>query len=166
MPPSTCRPSTSLEYQLLSCLSLVSLVSLSCPSLASLSSLACRVPHLNPNRNSECVARGPRQAPIILYMRLTDSCITQLKAQGPVRTCNESKEEEEEAHCMPLSHSSSPVTWDCLMRNCPPPWDHRRALGIGLLKGARLRWFLMSEVPLYGITNLNPPSTRRCRVRS
>ena len=27
-------------------------------------------------------------------MRLIDSCITQLKAQGPSRTCNESKEEE------------------------------------------------------------------------
>jgi len=31
------------------------------------------------------------------YLRLTDSCITQLKAQGPSRTCNESKEEEEVA---------------------------------------------------------------------
>ena len=29
------------------------------------------------------------------YLRLIDSCITQLKAQGPARTCNESKEEEE-----------------------------------------------------------------------
>ena len=28
-------------------------------------------------------------------MRLIDSCITQLKAQGPSRACNESKEEEE-----------------------------------------------------------------------
>ena len=28
------------------------------------------------------------------YLRLTDSCITQRKAQGPSRTCNESKEEE------------------------------------------------------------------------
>ena len=28
------------------------------------------------------------------YLRLTDSFITQLKAQGPSRTCNESKEEE------------------------------------------------------------------------
>jgi len=28
------------------------------------------------------------------YLRLTDSCITQIKAQGPSRTCNESKEEE------------------------------------------------------------------------
>ena len=27
-------------------------------------------------------------------MRLIDSCITQLKAQGPYRTCNESKEDE------------------------------------------------------------------------
>jgi len=30
------------------------------------------------------------------YLRLIDFCITQLKAQGPSRTCNESKEEEEE----------------------------------------------------------------------
>ena len=29
-----------------------------------------------------------------LYLRLINSCITQLKAQGPSRTCNESKEEE------------------------------------------------------------------------
>jgi len=27
------------------------------------------------------------------YLRPIDSCITQLKAQGPSRTCNESKEE-------------------------------------------------------------------------
>jgi len=31
------------------------------------------------------------------YLRLMDSCITQLKDQGPSRTCNESKEEEEDA---------------------------------------------------------------------
>jgi len=29
------------------------------------------------------------------YLRLIDSCITQLEAQGPARTCDESKEEEE-----------------------------------------------------------------------
>ena len=29
------------------------------------------------------------------YLRLIDSCITQLKAQGPSRTCNESYQEEE-----------------------------------------------------------------------
>jgi len=32
-----------------------------------------------------------------LYLRLIDSCITQLKAQGPSRTCNESKKEEEDS---------------------------------------------------------------------
>ena len=32
----------------------------------------------------------------VAYLRLIDSCITQLKAQGPSRTCNESQEEEEE----------------------------------------------------------------------
>ena len=36
------------------------------------------------------VAAAPR------LLRLIDSCITQLKAQGPSRTCNESKEEGEE----------------------------------------------------------------------
>ena len=30
------------------------------------------------------------------YVRLIDACMTQLKAQGPSRTCNESKDEEEE----------------------------------------------------------------------
>ena len=30
------------------------------------------------------------------YLRRIDSCITQLKAQGPPRTCNRSKVEEEE----------------------------------------------------------------------
>ena len=30
------------------------------------------------------------------YLRRIDSCITQLKAQGPARTCNESKEKEKE----------------------------------------------------------------------
>ena len=30
------------------------------------------------------------------YLRRIDSCITQLKAQGPSRTCNDSKEEEED----------------------------------------------------------------------
>ena len=32
----------------------------------------------------------------VAYLRLIDSCITQLKAQGPARTCNEGKEEEED----------------------------------------------------------------------
>ena len=38
------------------------------------------------------------------YLRLIDSCITQLKAQGPSRTCDESKEEEEDLAVHPASH--------------------------------------------------------------
>ena len=38
---------------------------------------------------------GPRVTEAGSYLRLIDSCITQLKAQGPSGTCNESKEEEE-----------------------------------------------------------------------
>ena len=30
------------------------------------------------------------------YLRLIDACIAQLKAHGPFRACNESKEEEKE----------------------------------------------------------------------
>ena len=42
------------------------------------------------------------------YLRLIDSCITQIKAQGPSRTCNESKEEEEEAtNTLSTSRASS-----------------------------------------------------------
>jgi len=37
------------------------------------------------------------------YVRLIDSCITQLKAQGPSRTCNESKEEGESPNPPPAS---------------------------------------------------------------
>ena len=36
------------------------------------------------------------------YLRLIDSCITQLKAQGPSRTCNKSEEEEEEERTISL----------------------------------------------------------------
>jgi len=43
------------------------------------------------------------------YLRLVDSCITQLKAQGPSRTCNDSKKEEEgkrgHPKTLPESHS-------------------------------------------------------------
>ena len=35
------------------------------------------------------------------YLRLIDSCITQLKALGPSRTCDESKKEEEITQKLP-----------------------------------------------------------------
>ena len=56
------------------------------------------------------------------FLRLIDSCITQLKAQGPSRTCNESKEEEEDLRLQLVSngagvniklrvHHAHPCTW-------------------------------------------------------
>ena len=39
--------------------------------------------------------------------QIIDSCITQLKAQGPSRTCNESKAEEEEEELVPKSINCS-----------------------------------------------------------
>ena len=41
------------------------------------------------------------------YLRLIDSCITQLKVQGRSRTCNESKEEE--GNCNPHFFTQSPI---------------------------------------------------------
>ena len=37
-----------------------------------------------------------------LVFELVDSCITQLKAQGPSKTCNQSTEEEKEEACAAL----------------------------------------------------------------
>ena len=42
------------------------------------------------------------------YVRLIDSCITQLKAQGPSRICNESKEEGEEEEEVVLGERDEP----------------------------------------------------------
>ena len=36
-----------------------------------------------------------------------------------------------------------------LIRECPPPWDHRLALGIFLLQAPEGARFFMSEVPLH-----------------
>jgi len=50
------------------------------------------------------------------YLRLIDSCITQLKAQGPSRTCNESKEEDDEGCSCMAKH-----VWHCWFLVCLPP---------------------------------------------
>ena len=41
------------------------------------------------------------------YLRLIDFCITQLKSQGPSRSCNESKEEKEEKNPINTLHSNT-----------------------------------------------------------
>ena len=50
------------------------------------------------------------------YLRLIDSCITQLKAQGPSRTCNESKEEEEKRRKVFywVGGDNTPTVWGVL----------------------------------------------------
>ena len=51
------------------------------------------------------------------YLSLIDSCITQLKAQGPSRTCNERKEEEEEE----VSKLSAPLWCGLRGQQMPSP---------------------------------------------
>ena len=53
---------------------------------------ACKALNLRTTTSQKCVVATEEGS----YLRLIDSCITQLKAQGPSRTCNESKEDEEE----------------------------------------------------------------------
>ena len=45
------------------------------------------------------------------YFGLIDSCITQHKAQGPSRTCNESIEEEEAINAQRTSRNRASVRW-------------------------------------------------------
>ena len=53
------------------------------------------------------------------YLRLIDSCITQLKAHGPSRTCNESNEEEEACEQATLAdYVGAPLNWH-FPRRCP-----------------------------------------------
>ena len=52
-------------------------------------------PH-SPHPEPRTLAHGRTGSEPGSYLRLIDSCITHLKAQGPSRTCNESKEEEAE----------------------------------------------------------------------
>ena len=56
--------------------------------------LMYRVASLVPSIRRGGAADYERGTPVA--RRLIDSCITQLKAQGPSRTCNESQEEEKE----------------------------------------------------------------------
>ena len=56
-----------------------------------------------------------------------------------------------------------------LIRNCPPPCDRHRALGILLLEDAKGALFLVSEVPLYHRLRCEWPAVERkgdtCRSR-
>ena len=51
---------------------------------------------LGPTKRAGAKEIAEVDAPPGSYLRLVDSCITQLKAQGPSRNCDESNKEEEE----------------------------------------------------------------------
>jgi len=56
------------------------------------------------------------------YLKLIDFCITQLKAQGPSRTCNESKEEvSPQSPAVSRSLPQSPAVSRSLPRAAAPP---------------------------------------------
>jgi len=56
------------------------------------------------------------------YLRLIDSCITQLKAQGPARTCNESQEKEDTSVLLKVG-AQSEVLVDQQRHYQPSEWD-------------------------------------------
>ena len=61
------------------------------------------------------------------HLRLIDSCITQLMAQGPSRTCNESKEEGYRPQWMTAPRFGSRVS--CF--GCVHSWFRFRVSGFG-----------------------------------
>ena len=64
--------------------------------------------------------RGGHLPELLSYLRLIDSGITQLEAQGPSGTCDESKEEEEEEVAFML---------DCVTRGGVALWAPRGVSG-------------------------------------
>ena len=72
------------------------------------------------------------------YVRLIDSCITQLKAQGPSRTCNESKEEEERELWMSLNTLLTRVYNTDGPSTCPYQLAFSNSTRLRLLRGDML----------------------------
>ena len=62
------------------------------------------------------------------YLRLIDSCMTQLKAQGPSGICNESKEEEEAF-----------LAWSAAVSHLPPWRQPRGKSGVNSHSNATFR---------------------------
>ena len=70
------------------------------------------------------------------YLRLVDSCITELKAQQHVRTCNTSQEEEEEQHLGDRAQAQGAACkafWLARRGVTGLPQDHHRTVGIDLI---------------------------------
>jgi len=78
------------------------------------------------------------------YLRLIDSCINQLKAQGPSRTCNESKEEEEEQQGTTFARYYLPSA----LRSAAPTPTRCQHHAFLCARYPCIPRFLMCEVPL------------------
>ena len=85
------------------------------------------------------------------YLRLMDSCITRLKAQGPSRTCNESKEEEEGERTALIwtrltklftLHLSSPLNYLKFMLKPFQRAKHTKCGGLAMLSNVRFSHIL------------------------
>ena len=61
----------------------------------------------------------------LTWLLIIDSCVTQLKAQGPSRTCNESKKEEEDRRRDCGGNAGLREHYNIRMLTChqPPEWD-------------------------------------------
>ena len=53
-------------------------------------------------------------------MRCIDSCITQLKVQGPCGTCNESREKEEDSYLWTDDIQQKFLEWKQVLLHCQP----------------------------------------------
>jgi len=108
-------------------------------------------------------------APPNPYLRRIDSCITQLKAQGPSRTCNESKEEEDLTWSQRMSGPTSCVFSPSQMRRTDAKvvgakerynsWFRVGGLGVSWLEQPHLKWPQRMSDPTSCV--VSPIQTRR-----
>ena len=73
--------------------------------------------HVSPKILRQRISRTPpcdppvRREPV-RYLRLIDSCITQLKVQGPSKTCNGSKERRRACQCIVFQPRAPPPAFE------------------------------------------------------
>ena len=81
--------------------------------------------------------------------RLTSSRVPR---EGGVRGKGFLKEERGVGGCVEPDGNRERLQGYIAHKKHPPHWDHQRSLGIGLLWDPTGGVFLMSEVPLYGVS--------------
>jgi len=89
----------------------------------------CSTPAPPPPTSQKCVVVTEAGT----YLRLIDSCITQLKAQGPSRTCNKSKEEDTKGGHLFREELNEVFVASRRLGTAVPPHHHRPACPVYLL---------------------------------